>query len=165
MIDWELEAKLRASREANPGDSHICYMQEAWLLIALGRRVEGIDVARRAQRVWSLNRAKVNSPYGGAVYWDPWIAEAAVALAERDWGRAKQCAERVLMDFGEEDSAGFLWELAVQAQGRLKPDRIFHFSRDPERDLAEFDLRTYALGRAGRWASRHDVAEDGVTES
>jgi hypothetical protein len=151
MIDWELEAKLRASREGNPGDSHGHYMQEAWLLIALGRLVEGIDVAHRAQRVWKLNRAKLNSPYGGTIYWDPLVAEAAVALAERDWDRAEQCAQMVLADFGEEESAGFLWELAVQAQGRLHPDRLFHFSRDPERDLAEFDLRTYALGRAGRW--------------
>jgi hypothetical protein len=149
MTDAELETKLQEIRAKNPGDSHSLYMKEVWLLIALGRQSEGVTLARRAQQVWAVNRAKVSSPYGGSIYWDPWIAEAAVALAEGDWSRAEECSRRVLCDFGEEDSAGFLHELALEAQGRLHPDRVLKFGGGAEA-LANFDLRAYALKRAER---------------
>jgi hypothetical protein len=148
MNETELETVLRATRAANPGDSHTSHMQEAWLLIALGRAGEGLAAARRAQEVWAMNHAKVRAPYGGAIYWDPWIAEAAVALAQRNWSHAEHCALRVLKDFSEEQSAGVLLELALQAQGRLHPERVLCFSRDPARELAAFDLRAYAAKRA-----------------
>jgi hypothetical protein len=143
--DAELEMELLATRDANPGDSHHLYMKEAWLLIALRRQSEGVETARRAQQVWGVNRAKVHSPYGGSTYWTPWIAEAAVALAEGSWSRAEECAKEVLMDFSEEDRAYALLELALQAQGQLEPERIWSISRNPARKLANFDLRTYAL--------------------
>jgi hypothetical protein len=145
MNDSELETLLLATRAANPGDSHTAYMKEAWLLIALCRQEEGIALARRAQQVWGVNRAKIRSPYGGSIYWAPWIAEAAVALAERDWSQAAECARTVLRDFSEEDRAGVLLELALQAQGLLHPTRAMHFCDDAAQQLADFDLRAYAL--------------------
>jgi hypothetical protein len=150
LSDNELEARLQATRAANPGDSHTSYMQEAWLLIALRRQEEGVAMARRAQEVWSSNRAKQakHSLYGGSLYWDPWIAEAAVALAEGSWRYAEECARTVLTDFDEEDAAHFLLELALQAQGRLSPERMWVLCKDPVRELADFDLRAYALRRA-----------------
>ncbi len=147
MTDAELERKLKATRVANPGDSHHLYMQEAWLLIALGRRSEGIALARQAQRCWKTNRAKQASSYGGSLYWEPWIAEAAIALAEENWSYAEQCAGAVLVDFEEEQQAGILYELALYAQGRLAPNRVLRFSNNAARQLADFDLRAYALKR------------------
>lgn len=152
MNDTELEVELQATRAANPGDDHALYMNEVWLLIALGREAEATAIARRAQQVWEVNRAKIDSPYGGSIYWEPWIAEAAIALAEGNWSRAEQCAGMVLMDFSEEDAAGVLLELALQAQGRLHPERVLCFSSDPARELADFDLRAYALERVQRYA-------------
>jgi hypothetical protein len=149
VSDAELETKLQATRSANPGDDHRLYIKEAWLLIALGRQEEGVTTARRAQQVWEVNRAKVHSPYGGSIFWQPWIVEAAVALAEGNWSRAEECTEMVLKDFSEEDSAYALLELALQAQGRLDPERYWSISRNPARKLANFDLRAYALRRAG----------------
>lgn len=149
MSDTELEAELQATQAANPGDSHELYMREAWLLVALRRQAEGIATARRAQQAWQVFRMKVHSPYGGSIYWAPWNLEAAVALAEGDWSRAEQCTTMVLMDFEEQDDAGVLHELALHAQGQLHPDRFYHFSSDPARELAAFDLRAYALARVG----------------
>lgn len=123
-------------------------MKEAWLLIALRRQSEGIERAQQAQRVWAVNRAKHPSPYGGSKYWEPCIAEAAIALAEGCWSHAEEWARRVLVDFEEEDNAGFLYELALQAQGRLHPHRMLRFSQDAAQDLTNFDLHAYALQRA-----------------
>lgn len=147
MTDAELEAELQATRAANPGDSHSLYVKEAWLLIALQRQSEGVTVARKAQKVWAVNRAKLALPYGGMTFWEPWIAEAAVALAEGNWSHARECAQTVLIDFGEEEGAGFLNELALEAQGRLHPDRVLNFGGSAKA-LANFDLRAYALERA-----------------
>ena len=145
--DTELEAELQATQAGNPGDSHCLYMKEAWLLIALRRPVEGIAMARRAQQVWQVNR-KPREPYGGLIFWEPWIAEAAVALAEGNWSRAEECASQVLRDFDEEHVSYVLLELALHAQGRLHPERVWSVCKDPARALAEFDLRAYALRRA-----------------
>ena len=105
VTDADLEKELQATRDANSGDSHYHYMKEAWLLIALRRQSEGIELAQQAQRVWAVNRAKHPSPYGGSIYWEPWIAEAAIALAEGHWSRAEECARKVLVDFEEEGNA------------------------------------------------------------
>ena len=148
VTDADLEKELQATRDANSGDSHYHYMKEAWLLIALRRQSEGIELAQQAQRVWAVNRAKHPSPYGGSIYWEPWIAEAAIALAEGHWSRAEECARKVLVDFEEEGNAGILYELALQAQGRLYPNRVLRFSQDAAQDLANFDLHAYALQRA-----------------
>jgi len=120
-------------------------MKEAWLLIALGRQTEGIATARQAQDVWKIGRAKNPSPYGGSIFWAPWILEAAVALGEGNWSQARYCAGVVLRDFEEDQTAGTLYELALQAQGQLPPDRLFHFSDNAAQELADFDLRAYAL--------------------
>jgi len=149
MTDAELEQELQATRAANPGDSHHLYMKEAWLLIALYQQSAGVELARQAQQVWATNRAKTPSPYGGSKYWNPWIAEAAVALAEGNWGHAEQCARVILSDYEEQPDAGYLYELALQAQGQLHPERLFPFCRDAAQELADFDLRTFALRQAG----------------
>src|SRR5262245_44441013 len=112
--DTALEAELQKTRAANAGDHSAC-MKEAWLLIALRRQVEALEVSRRAQQVWVVNRAKEKpTPHGGSIYWDPWIAEAAVALAEGSWRHAEESARTVLRDFDEHDDAYFLLELALQ---------------------------------------------------
>jgi len=82
---------------------------------------------------------------------NPWIAEAAVALADGSWSQAEECARKVLRDFDEEDAAYALLELSLQAQGRLSPERVWAVSNDPARDLAEFDLRSYAIQRARQY--------------
>jgi hypothetical protein len=33
----------------------------------------------------------------------------------------------------------YLYELALQAQGQIHPERLFHFCRDAARELADFD--------------------------
>jgi hypothetical protein len=124
-------------------------MKEAWILIALRRQAEGIAMARRAQRVWKVNFDKVKPRYGGSIFWEPWRAEAAVALAEGSWSRAEECATTVLRDFDEEDGAYVLLELALHAQGRLHPERVWRVCSDPAQELADFDLRAYALRCAG----------------
>lgn len=149
--DDELERELKATWDANRGDSYCLLMREAWLLIALRRESDGVEVADRAQRVWQQKRADSPSPYAGSVFWDPWLARGAVALAEGNWSRAKRCVRTILIDFPEHDEAGALSELALQAEGQLRPNRLFHFTRDPERDLAEFDLRKYALCRVSEY--------------
>lgn len=152
--DVALEAELdasRAARAANAGqeENPNTLVREAWLLIALRRPSEGIEVARRAQRAWQARRARSASPSGGSLLWEACIAEAAVHLAHGRWADVERSARTVLTDFGEEETSYHLLELALHAQGRLLPDRVRQVAEDPAEELARFDLRSFALRRAG----------------
>jgi hypothetical protein len=145
MDDAELEAVLQALRSKNvDGTDHCRFMLEAWALFALGRRSEGLQLTERAARVWQLNRAGAG-PHGGSIFWEPCIARAAVALSEQQWRRATDFALQVLRDFDEEDEALRLWGLAVHAQGERLPARLDLAREQRARELAEFDLRAYAV--------------------
>lgn len=149
MTDAELEQALQAVRAANSNHDHHLYMKEAWLLIALRRHAEGLALAQQAQRAWAEQVAQLQARNVGSRYWEPWLAEAAVALGEGNWSRAASCANQVLVDFEEHQEAGRLAEMALQALGLLHPQRVLQFCRDAAQELAQFDLQIYALRQAG----------------
>jgi uncharacterized protein (DUF1330 family) len=125
------------------------HMRAAWILIALGRYDEAITSAGEANRARRASIAFApESPYGGTVLWQACEARAVAHLARGQWSEAEQAAREALADFEEQDGNYRLYELALQAQGRLHPDRVYKVSKDPARELAEFDARRYALVRS-----------------
>ena len=140
----ELQAELEAVEADDPGLSKADSMRVAHLLVVLGRVDEALVVLGRAKEAW---RPPSESGWAGTTSWDAWNTEAAIALSRAEWGEAEGCAQRVLIDFGEECMAGELYELALHAQGRLSPERVIRFCRDPETALRDFDLVRWVLPR------------------
>ncbi len=113
-------------------------MRAAWLLIALGRYDEAITSAGEAYRIRQLE-------WPGQVLWVACEAQAVAHLARGEWSKAENAARLALQNWGEEESNYRLCELALQAQGRLHPDRVWKVCKDAARDLAQFDAKSYAL--------------------
>ena len=126
------------------------HMRAAWLLIALGRYDEAIASASEANRTRTAAVALTRQPPPGAVLWQACEAKAVAHLARRQWSQVEEATHEALRDFEEEDKNYRLHELALQAQGRLHPNRIYKVSKDPARELAEFDAKRYALHRIQR---------------
>jgi hypothetical protein len=136
------------------------HMRAAWFLIAFGRYDEAIVSAEQADRARTASsRFDSVRARGGAVLWEACEAKAVVYLAREQWFQAEEATLRALWDFEEQDANYRLHELALQAQGRLHPDRIRKVSEDPARELAEFDAKRYALGHAQISALSENVVQ------
>jgi uncharacterized protein (DUF1330 family) len=125
------------------------HMRAAWLMIALDRYGDAVASAREAQEARSASLLYLP----GTALWEACEAQAVAHLACGQWSEAENAAIRALGDFEEQEANYYLLELALQAQGRLHPDRVRKVSKDPTRDLAEFDAKRYALNRV-RWFKR-----------
>jgi tetratricopeptide (TPR) repeat protein len=128
-------------------------MRAAWLLIALGRYDQAIASAAEANR--ARTGARKFTPdetrrYEGAVLWQACEARAVAHLARGQWSEAEEAACEALQDFPEQDENHRLYELALQAQGRLEPNRVYKVSKDPVRELAEFDAKRYAVDKINK---------------
>ncbi|RFU37664.1 hypothetical protein DZF91_31715 [Actinomadura logoneensis] len=159
MDDTELRAELErvlgelSEEESIPEPDLQAYLRRmhlhlraAWLLVADGRYDDAVEAAEAGNRARSAAMAASTGPgYGGAVSWEACEVEAVTWLARGKWRRAEKAARRALQDFDEQVDNYRLLELALQAQGKLHPDRVWKESDDPARDLAEFDARRYAL--------------------
>lgn len=154
MEEAELEPELAAVRreaaalgDGSPGRAWELHLRAAWLLIALHRPDEAPPAAARAQRSWARARGAAGTGHGGGVLWEACAAEAVAHLAVGRPEAAEASARQALADFEEEESNAYLLELALQAQGRLHPERFRRVTQDPARELAEFDAARFARTR------------------
>lgn len=158
-VRGELERVLGelSEEEATPEpdlQSHLRRMnlqiRAAWLLVADGRYDDAVKAAEAGNRARSAAMAASSGPaYGGAVSWEACEVEAVAWLARGKWKKAERAAQRALSDFDEQVDNYRLLELALHAQGKLHPDRVWKETEDPARELAEFDARRYALTKVG----------------
>ncbi|MFC5185197.1 hypothetical protein [Actinomadura harenae] len=125
-------------------------IRAAWLLVADGRYDDAVKAAEGANRARSAAMAASSGPgYGGAVSWEACEVEAVTWLARGKWRRAEKAAQRALSDFDEQIDNYRLFELAQQAQGKVRADRVWKAFEDPAQALAEFDAHAYAIRKLG----------------
>ncbi|MEY9212355.1 hypothetical protein NI17_006035 [Thermobifida halotolerans] len=152
MDETELRDALEAVRAtdvpaSDPRRTWEKHLKAAWLLIALRRYDDAVTEAEQAQSAYQRAHLPGRTT---AVLWSACAAGAVAHLAAGRWAAAEDSAREALRDFGEDQTNYYLLELALQAQGRLEPNRIWKVSQDPARELAAFDARRFALSRLDR---------------
>lgn len=137
MDETELERDLTELRHPRRWSDHL---RKTWILIALGRFNDAILCATLARE--AARNDLVGNPRGPA---EITVAETVAHLGAHHWAQAEKAILSHLSHYPDDGPAEYLYELALQGQGRLHSINPWMMDQDPAEELASFDARERAV--------------------